>query len=523
MITGRLLDGVALGRTGPLADLEAAQRRWPDQPLLRWAEGEWTVSRFASAVRSAAAELHDLGVRPGERVAIMAGNSARMLAVQFAVWALGAVEVAVNSELRGWFLQHVLTDSEPGVVVADACFHEPLIGCVTPERIVDLASVRIDRDHEADAEGRPVPAAGDLASLLYTSGTTGPSKGVMLPHGYFSNFGAVLSRVLDVGPGDTGFFTMPFFHVDAHIALPLCLQTGSTLAFAPRFSVSGFWEDAERFGVTWFGAVGSMLSALITRGRPPAPVLRRLRTILAAPIPDEAYEFFEDGLGIPLLQMYGQTEADGPLYSTAEHRRRGAVGWSCAGFDIRVATPDGTEAGVGELGELQTRPRHPHMLTLGYWRRPEATAEAFRDLWFHTGDLVTQDADGFIWYGGRLTDNLRKRGENISAFELEHVVRRAPGVRECAALAVRDELGGEDDIKLVLVLDDDAPFDPVSFRDYCTRSLPRFALPRYVEIVAESALVRGPGTGAIQKHLLPAAITAGTIDLLEAAAPAAAD
>ncbi|WP_433229111.1 class I adenylate-forming enzyme family protein [Actinomadura formosensis] len=518
MITGRLLDGVTLGRTGPLADLAAARRRWPDRPLLRWAGGEWTVAQFASAVRSAAAELRGLGVRPGERVAIMAGNSARMLAVQYAVWSLGAVEVAVNSELRGRFLRHVLTDSDPALVVADARFHELLSDCVAPERIADLAIIRLDR--ETAAEFQPAPAAGALASLLYTSGTTGPSKGVMLPHGYFSNFGAVLSRVLDIGPADTGFFTMPFFHVDAHIAVPLCLQTGSALAFAPRFSVSTFWADAERFGVTWFGAVGSMLSALITRGRPPAAVLGRLRTILAAPVPAAAFEFFEDDLGVRVLQMYGQTEADGPLYSTPEHRRRGAAGWSCAGFDVRVAAPDGTEVGVGEAGELQTRPRYPNMITLGYWRRPEATVEAFRDLWFRTGDLVHQDADGFIWYRGRLTDSLRRRGENISAFELEDTVRGAPGVRECAALAVRDELGGEDDIKLVLVLDAGASFDPVSFRDFCARSLPRFARPRYVEVVPESAIVRGPGTGAIQKHLLPAGITADTIDLPAAAAAA---
>ncbi|MDV2477973.1 ATP-dependent acyl-CoA ligase [Rhodococcus zopfii] len=375
--------------------------------------------------------------------------------------------------------------------------------------LVDLAQVRLDR---TDAPTPTAPLPGTLASVLYTSGTTGPSKGVMLPHGYFSNFAAVLNGVLDLRPSDTCYFTMPFFHVDAHITVPLCLRTGSTFAFAPRFSASRFWSDAEEFAVTWFGAVGSMLSALLAQPQPAAPMVQRLRQIVAAPVPADAYTFFEDELGVPILQMYGQTEANGPLYSTLDRRRRGAVGSACAGFDVRVAGPDGREVPTGAVGELQIRPRHPHMITLGYWRRPQDTADAFRDLWFHTGDSACIDEEGFVHYRGRLTDSLRRRGENISAFELESVARSAPGVRDCAAVAVQDPLGGEDDIKLILVLDDPSDWNVSTFLNFCTEALPRFAVPRYLEIVDESVLVRGPGTGAIYKHLLPAGVTARTLD-----------
>lgn len=509
MLEGRLPPGVVPAETSPLADLMDAERHRPDSVLLRAHTGSWTVAEFAAAVRSAAADLADHGTGPDSRVAIMARNSAPMLVAQYGVWAVGACEVAVNYELRGPMLQHILTNSEPTLILADREFH-PLIHATGVEvPVLDLAQVRLDR---VDAPAPAVPLPGALASVLYTSGTTGPSKGVMLPHGYFSNFAAVLNGILDLSPSDTCYFTMPFFHVDAHITVPLCLRTGSVFAFAPRFSASRFWSDTEQFEVTWFGAVGSMLSALLTQPRPAEPSVRRLRHIVAAPVPHDAYTYFEDELGIPVLQMYGQTEANGPLYSTLDRRRRGAVGSACAGFDVRAVGPDGREVPTGAVGELQIRPQHPHMIALGYWRRPHATADAFRDLWFHTGDLACIDEDGFVYYRGRLTDSLRRRGENISAFELESIARNAPGVRDCAAVAVQDPLGGEDDIKLILVLDDPCGWDAAVFLDFCAEALPRFAVPRYLEVVDESVLVRGPGTGAIYKHLLPTGVTAQTLD-----------
>lgn len=493
---------------GPLHDLAEAVHRSPDQPLLRWSDGAMSTGEFASAARAAAAHLRSYGVQPGDRVAVMAGNSHRVLAVTYGIWMLGAIEVAINAELRGPLLRHVLDDSDPVLVVCGEQY-APLVAERRPELTrLEITTIPLDAD---GPDLTSVPEPGALASLLYTSGTTGPSKGVMIPHGYFSYFASKLGSVVGLTPDDTCYFSLPFFHVDAHIAVPASLQHGSVFAFAERFSVRAFWTDVERFDATWFGAVGSMLSALATRGRPPESVLDRLRLIMAAPIPDEAYAFFEDELGVPLLQMYGQTEANGPLYSTLDRRRRGAMGWPCAGFDIRVTDDEGTDVPPGAVGELLTRPQRPHIIAQGYWRRPEATTRAFADGWFHTGDLARQDEDGFVWYAGRKTDSLRKRGENVSAYELEQVLRQAPGVLEAAAIAVRDKLGGEDDIKAVLVVDDS--FDVADLAAFCRANLPRFAVPRFVEVVPEDVLVRGPGTGAVQKHLLPQGVTDATVDL----------
>ncbi len=440
----------------------------------------------------------------------MAVNSHLMLAAMYGIWMLGAVEVAVNSALKGPLLKHVLDDSDPVMLIGDkelfATVHteRPELQCID---LKAMAQVTL----ESLGEPLEVPSATTLASLLYTSGTTGASKGVMIPHAYFSYFGATLGSVIELTERDTCYFTLPFFHVDAHIALPACLRWGSALAFAENFSVSGFWRDFMRFEATWFGAVGSMLSALITVGKPPQAALERLRLVLAAPVPQEAFECFEDAWGVPVLQMYGQTEANGPLYSTLEHRRRGAMGAPISGFAVRVVNESGDDVSPGKPGELLTLPAQPYARTLGYWRRSDANAQAFTDGWFHTGDLVRQDEDGFVWYLGRKSDSLRRRGENISAFELESVLAMAPGVCTVAAIGVHDALGGEDEVKAVLVVDES--FDLKLFGEYCRASLPRYAVPRYAEIVEESQIVRGPGTGSIQKHLLPQGITQATVEV----------
>jgi crotonobetaine/carnitine-CoA ligase len=183
------------------------------------------------------------------------------------------------------------------------------------------------------------------------------------------------------------------------------------------------------------------------------------------------------------------------------------------GFDVRIVDEFDEPVPLGETGRIIYRPQEPLMMTYGYWRKPEVTAEACRNLWWHTGDLGRLDEDGCLWFEGRLSDSLRRRGENISAWELEATVRGAPGVRSCAAVAIRDEIGGEDEVKVFLTLEEDGgEWDPAGFFAYCEENLARFAVPRFVEIVSEEQIVRGPGTGAIQKHLLPKQNTPHTID-----------
>ncbi|MQA06872.1 MAG: AMP-binding protein [Streptosporangiales bacterium] len=501
---GAFLDSVEVDRSGPVADLIEAETDRPQSVLLRWPDDAWTVRDFATASRRCAAELRRRGVESGDRVALISGNSAWRLAWQYGIWWVGAVEVSINAELKGPLMQSVLADCEPALLVVE----EELLHCVgdeppAPVRIIDHgypeeidASTHAELD-AATAAMRP----SDLGTILYTSGTTGPSKGVMLPRAYFANLGAVIAGVLDLQPSDTGYFVLPFFHVDFHVVFPAVVQSGSSVAFDRRFSARRFWPQIEQFGCTWCFVIGSVLSVVMTLGAE-AAAGTPVRRFLGAPIPPEAYTFFEQNLGIRIQSMFGQTEADGPTFDTVDHRRQGSAGWPCAGFDVEVHDESGRQVAPGAIGQIVYRPQRANMMTLGYWRRPDATAEAWQNLWFHSGDLGRMDGDGFLYFVGRLTDSLRRRGENVSAYELEFVIRRAPGVDECAAVGVHDEMGGEDDIKVFVVPDDEHTFDPDAFFGYCEDNLPRYAVPTYVELTTSDTFVRSVGTGVIQKRRL---------------------
>lgn len=502
---GELVAGAKPIRRGPISDLLEAESLRPDAPLIRWTEGEWSVSDFAARARWCALALTDHGVGPGDRVAVLSRNSEWFLAWQYGIYLAGAVEVCINAELKGSFLAHVIEDSEPSLFLAQSEFFPVL----DASGVVGVPVVDLDAARQAyaafDMPPRFTPVAvrpEGLATIMYTSGTTGPSKGVMIPHAYYSNLGQIMFRVLELTDLDVAYWVSPFYHVDAHLAVPACLQSGSVLSFAPRFSVSRFWSEAGSLGGTWTLLVGAMLAALMTVGRPVNWERIKMRRIIGAPIEAEAYEFYEDELGIEMTEMYGMTESDGVLYGPPDHRRRGSAGWPCGGFEVMIVDDEGYEQPRGNRGEIVHRPGFPNMVTLGYWRHPEATVEAFRGLWYHTLDSGWMDEDGFIFFSGRMTDSLRRRGENVSAWELESAVRRAPGVQECAAIGLRDELGGEDEIKVLVSLEPGSEFDPRAFFAFCEEVVPRFAVPRFAQVVAAESFVRGVGTGAIQKHFL---------------------
>jgi carnitine-CoA ligase len=512
--------GSPVGARSVIEELRAAEARRPHRVLLRWRGGQATVAEFAAMARSVANGLRSLGVRPGDRVAVLATNSVRFVALWYGIYLAGAVEVPVNADLRGPMLDHVLRDSEPAFLLAESEFLERVRAVAPPGLpVVEVDDALLAAWRAAPATEYADPRPHDLATIMYTSGTTGPSKGVMLSHGYYPSLGSVWRTIQRFEEGEVLYFVLPLFHIDSHVVFAGSLAAGATFAIVPRFSASRFWADVAEFGATWFLAVGFMVDA-VARQPPPERGRTTLRRGVAAPIPADAYAYFEDGLGIPLYEVYGQTEADGVTWSTPERRRRGSAGWPCSGFEVAILDPDGERLPARTPGEIAYRPANAHMMLLGYWRRDAATVQSFRDLWFHSGDLGYLDEDGFLWFVGRMRDVLRRRGENISAFELEATVRAAPGVADCAAVAVSDTLGGEDEVKVFLALDGDTPFDAAGFFRYCQKNLARFAVPRYVEIVDGALFVRSAGTGSIQKHLLPAQNGPATIDRLALAGEA---
>ncbi|MGW5515633.1 AMP-binding protein [Nocardia africana] len=499
---------LAADRVSPVDDLLRAIAIDPARPLLRSHREVLTVCELADRARAVAAALSCRGVSAGDRVALVSGNSIDRVVWMFGIWWLGAVEVSVNVELRGPMLCHVLTDADPTLI---ACQDDLLehVRCTAEGGVLPMSRLAVEPvdqplREELDTAQRDF-GPGELATILYTSGTTGPAKGVMLPRAYFCELAEVWIDRLGLGPDDIGYFPLPFFHVDGHVQLTACLQSGGSMAFRDRFSVSEYFADVRRFEATWASGVGAMFS-MLAQAELPEPGSHRLTRLVGAPIPAIAYEIFEDRLGIPVLTLFGQTECDGIAMDNMQQRRRGAAGRIHDGIDVQVVDHDDRPLPVGETGEIVYRPRRPHSAALGYWCRPDATLEAWRNLWFHTGDSGHLDAEGYLYFDGRRTDSFRRRGENISVWELEHSLNTAAGVRECVAIAVPDEHGGEDEIK-VFVVPDGESLVIEEFIEHCRAVLPRFAMPRYITVTDGSEFVRSAGTGVVQKHLLPRDIT----------------
>jgi crotonobetaine/carnitine-CoA ligase len=491
--------------TTPVRQLRQRAAERPDAPLLRFREETGVrdvgASELLAEATRVAGALRRAGAEPGDRVAVLLPNGFDYVVLWFAIPLAGLIEVPVNVEQRGPVLRHVLEDSGPTVIVA-APEMLPVIadaGYAGPGTIVEWGVDGREQLPSAPIELHD-PAPDQLSTIMYTSGTTGPSKGVMLSHGYLSSLGAnTTSMRPDLGADDVFYLCSPMFHVDARCMLAAALSTGGCFAFSPRFSARGFWRDVRDFGATFFLFIGAMLAILAKTSSVEDARGHRLKAGTGAPIPAEAYEHFEDRLGIRLIEVYGMTEAAAVTWSTPDRRRRGSAGCAAGPFDVAVVDRDDRILPPGELGEVVVRPKGPNLVTLGYWHRDDATVETFRNLWLHSGDLGRFDEDGFLWFVGREKDMIRRRGENISAFEVEATMSALPGVLECAAVPVPDELGGEEEILLLVVPVEGAQLDPADVATFASRQLARFAVPRWIDIVG--SLPHTP-TGKLAKHLI---------------------
>jgi carnitine-CoA ligase len=465
-------------------------------------EGRWlSYGELGRAVYRTAHALAAAGVRSGGRVGVMLPNGAPFVQAWLGLAALNVTMVPVNVNLVGAGLRHVLLTSDLDVLlvdgalvrtVRDACGGEP------PARRVfawDGGFEVADSFEELlrAAPDTPPPEVpcdwADPALIIYTSGTTGPSKGVVLSrlaqlwHGrnYLGDF-------IQLGPGETGYTLLPLFHVSAQGFTLGCLLGGASIVVDARFSPFSFWDTLRRHHAKAFNYVGAMVPLLYHR--PPRsddadnPAERAVGSATAP----ELHEAFERRFGMRLIESYGQTETAGLwLTDPPEGRRIGAAGKPRRWLDAKIVREDGSEAVPGEQGEIVLRPAHPLLMTQGYFRDPEANARAFPDApdgWYRTGDAGEQDADGYIRFRGRLKDFIRRRGENISAFEIEREALTHPAVREAAAVAVPSPLG-EDEVKLCVIPHDDARLDPADLDRHLRPRLAAFMRPRYIEVRQE--------------------------------------
>jgi crotonobetaine/carnitine-CoA ligase len=345
------------------------------------------------------------------------------------------------------------------------------------------------------SRGRPA----DPALVLFTSGTTGRSKGCVLSHRFAVRQAELMVEQFGLRTDDVLYCPFPLFHLDASVLTVMpALVLGTTAAVGVRFSASGFWAEARRFGATVFDFMGATLTIL--HKQPPGPDDRNnpLRLGWGVPLPEFAPRF-EDRFGLRLVEAYGSTDIGVPIYSRPdEPRRAGACGRPIDAYDLRLVDDDDVEVATGETGEIVVRPNEPSLICDGYLGMPQETVRVTRNLWFHTGDLARRDADGYVYFVGRKKDTIRRRGENISAFEVEEVVERHPDVMEVAAFGVPSDLT-EEDVMVAVVPRPGRSVDPADLVSFCTGRMARYMLPRYVDVV--SALPKTP-TEKVEKYRL---------------------
>lgn len=508
------------------SELEAAAERDAGRVLMHCDGRDLRVGELEARSLRVAGALQAWGVERGDRVAVMMGNVPEFVETWFAIARSGAIEVPVHVAYRGPLLEHVLRESGARVLFCDADLADRLAGLDLPEleRVVvrggvsalDLPQLSVC-ERAAALAGAPDPelpalAGEDPSCILYTSGTTGPSKGVVLSHSANLHLARSAIEFMRYGPDDVLYTAFPLFHVNAkYTSVTAALLSDARLVVDQKLSASRFWARMRETGVTAFNAMGSMLSILANQ--PPGPGDRDhcVNRCYEAGCPAALTRPFEERFGVTLYEHYGMTEIGIATLNLPTPGRAGSCGKPAPWFEVRLADERDREVTPGEVGEIQVRPREPGIVLQEYWRRPDATSAGFRNLWFHTGDRARQDADGYLYFVDRTKDSIRRRGENISSFEVENVVDAFPGVLESAAYGVPSELG-EEEVMVAIVAEPGAALDIAALLEHCDANLARFSVPRYVRRL--DALPKTPSERTQKFRLREAAITDDTFDRL---------
>jgi len=529
------LRGIPLVEQTLPALLERQADRYEDRPLFRFGVTELSYRDVRELAARSAGRLAEAGVRPGDRVAAMCENRLELFELILGcVWA-GAIVVPINTASRGAQLEHILGNCGASLLVVESAHLEafaplrsrgsvelawvlpPLDGLpADPGSVAGWSVVDVPAAGEAIAAHPAGP--GEIAAILYTSGTTGPSKGVRCPHAQFYWWGVLMSESLRIVEGDVMYTCLPLFHTNALNAFVQALVSGATFVLGERFSASRFWARVKAADADVTYLLGAMVTILMARAYEPVEREHHVRIALAPATPARIFDRFHDRFRVQLVEGYGSTETNAPIVAEDPAQGRGGyMGTVRAGFHARVVDENDEPVPDGTAGELVLRHDEPFAFADGYWAMPEHTVQAWRNLWFHTGDRVVRDPDGWFRFVDRAKDAIRRRGENISSWEVEQAVLEHPSVSAAAAFPIPSELG-EDDVMTAIVLEPGEALSAEELIEHCRPLLPYFAVPRYVEFVSELPLTEN---GKVRKQVLrERGLTPATWDREAAAKPA---
>jgi crotonobetaine/carnitine-CoA ligase len=469
--------------------------RYGDRLLALVNDEPVTYADLAEKAARFAAGLQALGIQPGDRVALMMPTRREFIYAWFGILAAGAIAVPIHDAARGPGIAYILDTTGARAFVVDEEHVDHVadqIGGVESLQhvIVTGAKPKLDKPVEEFSrlfEHDPAEVverkAGDIASILFTGGTTGPPKGVALPHNHNLNLAQGVCDVIGYTEDDAIYSVFPLFHANAkYMTVLAAMVSGAKCVIHKRFSASRFWDICLEHGITAFNGQGEMLRILLKQPARESDRTHGVRVVVGAAAATDLVVEFEERYGLAVLDAYGMTETGPTIMVPWDRRRPGAAGLPTPWYEVRLFDENDGDVPVGETGEIAVRPRKPFVMMERYWGNDAATLAALTNLWFHTGDNAYQDEDGFFWFVGRGTDSIRRRGENVSAWEVERVLADHEELLEAAVYGVPSELGGQE-VMVAVVRRPESDITPEQLLDYCTGKMPHFAVPRYVRFM----------------------------------------
>jgi crotonobetaine/carnitine-CoA ligase len=513
----------------------------PNSEYLDICGEKFTAAQVSDSACRIANGLAALGIRPGDRVATLIENSAEAMLSWWGAIRGGHVAVPVNTAYKGQYLRHQLSDSGATALIVQRSLsdraaavvddlpdlrHVVVVDDGPPSEGARLEETKVDRLSWADLLRADATAPtvrirpSDIGTFVYTGGTTGASKGCMLSHNYHEAAARQIGLCWGRTAEDVLWTPLPLFHYNALVTAVLgALVFGGRSAVYRRFSVSNFWLEMNRTGATITSTLGTMAYLLahdVDRPEMPrsgAPEANAsLRLLGAAPMPVEVDTVIKQRFGIETFSgAYGVTEASLISWSPPRvaNRPNAAGVINNEYFDVRIFDDDDAEKPRGSDGEIVIRPKRPHVMFEGYWGRPDATVATSRNWWYHTGDIGRIDADDYLYFVDRKADYLRRRGENISSFEVESILMAHGALADVAVHAVPSELT-EDDLKITATRKSGTALTEEELFRWAIDQLPYFALPRYIEFRAE--LPRSPVGRVLKRELREEGVTSTTWD-----------
>ncbi len=473
-----------------------------DKPFVVWAGRSISFAEIDGLTNRCANGFTALGIGKGDHVALMLGNHPEFLLATWGLGKIGAVAVPLNAAAKGDLLEYFLTQSDAAWIVVETEFAERVaevaprvpglrgVVCIgaagaltsSPIAIIDFQTLLT-----ADPMRPPVEAVtfSDPALIIYTSGTTGPSKGVISPHAQGINIGRYCAGQYGYTSDDVLYVCLPLFHVNAlWYSCNAALWVGATIALAPRFSARQFWDDICATGATQFNALGVMASLLLKQAPSESERTHRVRQSMVVPLTKQTFHDFGARFRLQVTSLFAATETFAvTIYRPDEPVEKAASAGHPHGLaDLAIVDDDDQILPPGTVGEILVRPKQPWISMLGYYKMAEATLAAHRNLWFHTGDRGFLDADGYLWFVDRKKESIRRRGENISAYEVEMSIAKHPEVREVAAVAVPADVS-EDDVMVYVVREPGATVTEDKLMAFAAQNMSYFMVPRYVAFI----------------------------------------